>query len=117
MATNYFPIEFSNAGDSFIITNNGTAPAPCVITIVPRVDFMRLTIEGLTDLPITVANVMTGDILVIDGEQRKITINDNDAFSRYNAWEFPKLQPGTNTITIANGAQLSVSIEYNPRYI
>ena len=42
MVENYYPIEFDSAGDNFTIVNNGTAPAPCVITFIPKVDFIRL---------------------------------------------------------------------------
>jgi hypothetical protein len=33
MNDNYYPITFE--GDSFVITNNGTAPTPCKITVIP----------------------------------------------------------------------------------
>lgn len=117
MAENYFPIEFTADGSSFIITNNGTAPAPCVVTFIPKVDFIRLSIGGLSEEPITMTNIYADDVVVINGENRTVTINDEDGFAKYTAWEFPKLQPGTNTITIENGVQASISIEYNPRYM
>ena len=44
----YFPIAFDNNGD-FVITNNGTAAAPCRLTVVPQDDIMRLEITGLSD--------------------------------------------------------------------
>lgn len=117
MVENYYPIEFDNAGSSFVITNNGTAPAPCVITFIPKVDFIRLEIEGLSKEPIIVSNVKMGQVLVIDGENRSVLLDDEEAFDKYDAWEFPKLQPGQNNITIKNGVQASISIEYNARYI
>lgn len=117
MDQNYYPIEFDENGSSFTIVNNGTAPTPCVITFIPKVDFIKLTISGLSKEPIEVVNIKMGDVLVINGETRGITINDVNSFSKYNAWEFPKLNPGVNTITINNGAQASLSIEYNARYI
>lgn len=113
---NYFPINFDNAS-SFIITNNGTAPAPCIVTIIPKVDFLTLTIEGLSEEPIKISSILANSTVVINGEDRTITIDDLDASLRYDAWEFPKLQPGQNTITINNGAQCSVAIEYSPHYI
>ena len=117
MTDNYYPIEFDETGANFAITNNGTAPAPCVITFIPKVDFIRLTIEGLSKDPINVANVKMNQVLVIDGENRKVLLDDKDAFDHYDAWEFPKLQPGQNNIKINNGVQASISIEYNARYI
>lgn len=117
MVENYYPIEFDDAGSSFIITNNGTAPAPCVITFIPKVDFIRLEIRGLSKEPIIVSNVKMNQVLVIDGENRSVLLDDKEAFDHYDAWEFPKLQPGQNNITINNGVQASISIEYNARYI
>lgn len=117
MVENYYPIEFDDAGSSFVITNNGTAPAPCVITFIPKVDFIRLEIEGLSKEPIIVSNVKMDQVLVIDGENRSVLLDDKEAFDKYDAWEFPKLQPGQNNITIKNGVQASISIEYNARYI
>ena len=115
MNENYYPITFD--GDSFIITNNGTAPAPCKITVIPQVDFMVFTIEGLSKKPINISQLKTNDVLVIDGENREITINERPAFDRFDGWEFPKLQPGINTVKIRNGAQVQLSIEYNARYL
>lgn len=117
METQYYPIEFDEAGRVFFITNNGTAPAPCVITVVPKVDFLKLVIGGLTELPITFTGLKTNQTLVIDGENRTITVDGEDAFMNYDGWEFPKLQPGINEITIENGISASIAIEYSARYI
>lgn len=117
MADNYYPIEFDDTGAIFTIINNGTAPAPCVITFIPKVDFIRLEIEGLSKEPIIVSNIKMGEVLVIDGENRTVLIDEKEGFDHYDAWEFPKLQPGQNVIKINNGIQASISIEYNARYI
>ena len=114
MNQNYYPIEFD--GDSFVVINNGTAPAPCVLTVIPKVDFIKIEIKGLSQEAITVKNIKARDVLVIDAEQRQVLVNDLLAFDKYDAWEFPKLQPGKNIITIKDGAQCSISIEYNVCY-
>jgi phage-related protein len=56
-------------------------------------------------------------VLIIDGENRSITVDGADAFINYDAWEFPRLQPGINQITIENGIQASIAIEYSACYI
>lgn len=117
MNENYYPIEIDVEKGSFTITNSGTAPAPCKITIIPKVDFISLTITGLSESPITVSQIKTNDVLVIDGEARRVLINDRDAFSHYDAWEFPKVQPGVNAISISNASQATIQIEYDTRYI
>lgn len=117
MSENYYPIEIDIAKGGFTIVNSGTAPAPCKITIIPKVDLMGLTITGLSENPIEVSRIKTNDILVIDGETRQVLINDKDAFGSYNAWEFPKVQPGINEVSITNATQATIQIEYDTRYI
>lgn len=117
MDAQYYPINFDEAGNTFSITNNGTAPAPCVITIIPKVDFLKLEIIGLSELPIVFTGLRMNEALVIDGEKCEITVDGEDAFLHYDAWEFPRLQPGINEITIKNGIQASIAIEYNTCYI
>lgn len=113
----YYLIEFDTTGTVFNVFNNGTAPAPCVVTIIPKVDFLKLVIRGLTETPITFTGLKTGQTLVIDAEERSVTVDDEDAFANYDAWEFPKLQPGANQITIENGTSATISIEYSANYI
>ncbi len=116
MADNYYPIEFNGDGQ-FTIYNNGTAPSPCKITIIPMVDFVNLTIQGLSREPIVVRNVLQDSTLVIDGENRTVTLDDQNYFSNYDGWEFPKVQPGSNQVIIPGGARAQVAIEYQMRYI
>ena len=113
----YYPIEFDATGSVFNIFNNGTAPAPCVVTIIPKVDFLKLVIKGLTETPITFTGLKTNQTLVIDAEERSVTVDGKDAFANYDAWEFPKLQPGANQITIENGTSATISVEYSANYI
>ena len=113
----YYPIEFDATGTTFNVYNNGTAPAPCIITIIPKVDFLKLVIEGLTETPITFTGLKTNQTLVIDGEAGLVQVDDKDAFANYDAWEFPKLLPGANQITIQNGTSATISIEYTANYI
>lgn len=117
MEDKLYPIEFENDNSSFVVFNHGTAPAPCVITFIPKIDYIQLTIDGLSTKPIIVNKVLKNNVLVIDGERHLVTIDGEDAINSYDAWEFPKLQPGENKINIQNGAQAAISIEFNPRYI
>jgi hypothetical protein len=113
----YIPIVISPDNSSFTIHNNGTAAAPCAVTVIPDNDIMRLEIAGLTDEPVIVDALMRGDTLIIDGVRRRITINGVDAYDKYNGWEFPKIKPGKNEIKITNASAMLINIEYQPRYI
>ena len=113
----YYPISIESDGATFQIKNNGTAAAPCRVTIIPKNDIMLLTIEGLSEEKIKVEKIKSGQMLVIDGIDKTITLDGNEAFDLYDAWEFPKLQPGTNTVKITNADVMTLSVEYQPRYI
>lgn len=116
MAT-YYPIEFDTAGTSFRITNTGTGPSPCVITLVPKVNLLNITISGLSKEPIVITNIMANDVAIIDGEQRTFTVNGVEAWNQYSGWQFPHVEPGVNIVEINNGAQLDVEIAYDARFI
>lgn len=113
----YFPVVFEDDGESFSIVNNGTAASPCRITIVPQNDIMLLQITGLSEEPIKINKVQRGNVLIVDGIDNVVTIDGNDAFDRYDAWEFPKLYAGVNNVRVTNGGTCQISIEYQPRYV
>lgn len=113
----YYPIVVDPVSGTFTMTNNGTAAAPCRITIVPKNDIMLLIIKGLSKDEIKIEKVQAGQMLVIDGINRDVTIDGEDAFSLYDAWEFPRLAPGSTEVFITNAETITLSIEYQPRYI
>lgn len=112
----FFPILVDEQGN-FEIFNAGTASTPCVVSITPKMDNMVLTIEGLSDEPINYLKLKGGEALVIDGENKTVTINGKDAFANYDAWEFPKVKPGNNKIKISNAVQHFIAINFKPRFI
>lgn len=113
----YLPIIMDTNGTTFSIVNNGTAAAPCRLTIVPKTDQKYININGLSDDQISISNVKSGQMLIVDGINRTVTIDNKNAFLQYDGWEFPRLKEGSNTIEISNINYLTVSIEYQPRYI
>lgn len=113
----YLPIIIGSDGSSFSVVNNGTAAAPCRLTIIPKNDLMLITIEGLSKEPITMERIQKNQILIIDGIDRVVTIDGVNAFEQYNGWELPKLQPGINNVKITNADLMVISIEYQARYI
>ena len=113
----YYPIIFGDDKKTFTITNSGTAPAPAKITLVPDVAINSFIITGVSEEPITIKSVLRNDVVIIDAIDRTVTINDEEAFDHFEGWELPKLQPGVNVINISEAQYMSVSIEYQPRYI
>lgn len=117
MAGNYYPIVFDGNGTGFSVKNTGTAPAPCVITVIPRVNLVRVMIEGLSKEPIVISNLTANDVVVINGEERTFTINNEPAWEQYDGWQFPRILPGDNSVVVSNGSQMAIEIAYNARYI
>jgi phage-related protein len=112
-----FPIIINSDGETFSITNSGTAPSLCSLTVVPQNDIMLLTIKGLTDEPITFEKLKKGQMLTINGLEGSVLVNGEDAADSFHGWEMPKLQPGVNQVSINNANILSLSVEYSPNYI
>lgn len=117
MENNYYPISLNGDGTGFSVVNTGTAPTPCVLTIIPRVNQLSITINGLSKEPIVISNVNANDVIVVDGEERTFTINSEVAWEHFNGWTFPHLEPGTNEITITNASMFAIEVAYNARYI
>lgn len=117
MEDNYFPIEFGEDAQTFTVVNTGTAPTPCKMTVIPKVDFLKLEIQGLSDEPLVFIGLKANQTLEIDGENRLVAVDGEPAFLKYDCWEFPRLKPGANQIQIVNGTQLTIQIEFNPRFI
>ena len=82
-----------------------TTPVYCCISLIADQNYNSITIMG-----ITVNRILAGDVLMIDGLNGKITINDENRFLDSDLVEFPILQPGINSIiTTAEKAQCSIS--------
>lgn len=117
MAESYYPISLNGEGTGFSVINAGTAPAPCVLTLIPRVNYVSMTITGLSKEPIILTNLAANDIVVVDGEKREFTINGNLAWDHFEGWSFPHLEPGENFIQITSASMLAIEVAYNTRYI
>lgn len=117
MAENYYPISLNEQGSGFSVVNTGTAPAPCVLTIIPRVNQLSISVSGLSEEPFTITNVNANDIIVVDGEKREVLINNELAWDHFEGWSFPRLEPGTNEVTITNASMFAIEIAFSARYI
>ena len=64
---------------------------------------------------VTFTNVAAGDVLVVDGINKRILQNGAPCAGNMSFTKFPKLTPGTNTITFSNIYSMS-KVEYYPIY-
>lgn len=114
----YYPIEIKSGHTSFTVHNGGTAAALCRLRFTPINDALTMTITGLSEEDIVMTRIMAGDLVIIDGINKTVSINGTEAFDHFEGWEFPKLQPGDNTITMTAADEMTViEIEFQPNYI
>jgi len=91
----------------------GNLETPVILEIIPSIDLVDLTINGLGE-DITINNLTANKKIIIeDGLVLEEGINK---FKDYDSWGFPKLHPGSNTITVDKNS-CNITIKYKPRWI
>lgn len=90
------------------INIEGNAPCEVLYEIVSEITASEFIING-----IKIKNITAGQTLLIDGITKRILVDGQNKFKDSEFWEFPKLQPGTNTINISS-TRVSVKVHYNP---
>lgn len=107
----------AGSDNTFTIDNSGTAPTPCIIEIMPFQDIISLTIKGVSQKEIKINNITGGQKVVINGEENSILMNDQNGFANFDGWEFPRLNPGLNTVKVSTTLGYAMNIKYRSRYI
>lgn len=97
------------------ITVPGNLPTPAVVTITVPIDMISITLTGLGEI-ITVKNLKANTPITIDGETCIVTEKGANKFAETDMWEFPVLQPGSNTI-VTDNVNSTLGIQYKPRWI
>ncbi len=98
------------------MNNVGTMETPCTLSVLPASVLAKLTVTGLSEKPIIINHLEAGKEIVIDGEMGKVTCEGANKFGDYDAWEFPRLLPGENTVTLDSDI-CQVAITYKPLYL
>lgn len=103
------------------IDNPGNMTSPCRIELTPTISTATLQLTGIcrdpftgADLPVTVNNLTTGKVVVIDGVTGLVT--QDGAIKEVDAWELPSMLPGRNIITCDNQV-VNVKVTTTPLYI
>lgn len=105
-------VEFT--GKEKTILMEGTSKSPAIVTITPDIALVNLTVTGITDEAITIKDIARNAKVVIDGQNCTITENGQNILDKTDLWEFPRLMPGKNIITLDNSC--SVKIDYRAFY-
>lgn len=105
-------VEFT--GKEKTILMEGTSKSPAIVTITPDIALVNLTVTGITDEAITIKDIARNAKVVIDGQNCTITENGQNILNKTDLWEFPRLMPGKNIITLDNSC--SVKVDYRAFY-
>lgn len=105
-----------NKVDKKTFNVGGNYNIPAIVEIVPSVDIIDLTINGLANDPIIIKNLHANKKIIIDGKEGTVTEEGINKFKDTDFWEFPFLNPGVNNITLSKNS-CNVTIKYEPRYL
>ena len=94
----------------------GNIESPCIVEIIPSIDMIEFSIEGLSTDVITIKNLKKNNKVVIDGINGSVKVGEENKFNDVELWEFPRIYPGVNDIKLSR-SECSVIIKYYPRFI
>lgn len=98
------------------INVSGNTETPAIVEITPSIGLIDLILTGVSDDPITIKNLVADKKIIIDGESCKVTVDGINKFQDTEMWGFPKLLPGSRTITVDKDS-VDITIKYKPRFI
>lgn len=109
-------IEVLNTVSTKTIYVLGNTETLAIVEITPKTALADIKLEGLADDPIIIKNLIANKTVILDGELQKVTVDGVNKYGDTDMWDFPRLKPGSNTITV-NKNNCDIKIKYKPRYI
>lgn len=106
------PLETATGHDFDL---QGTMPEmDCVLRVTVGADAQTYKLGGITfDGGEHTSGLKQGDVIVVDGMEKTVTINGSPAMDRCDLITFPTVHPGSNVIEAAD----PVTLEYYPAYL
>ena len=108
-------VESFNNIATKVINVKGNDITPAIVEITPTAEMIDFIIEGLSDEPIKLKDLVGSKTFILDGEKEKATVDGVNSFKQTDMWEFPRLKPGSTTIKVSR-TNCTVKIKYKPRY-
>lgn len=99
---------------SFFMT--GSRKTPCIVEVYAKSALTNYVIKGLGDDDITIQNLASGKMVIIDGMRGIVLLDDENAFDQVSLWEFPAIKPGGTSLTFSNN-KARVTVRYHPMWI
>lgn len=97
------------------INIEGNIKTPCILEIIPTIEMIDLTINGVANDPIIIKNLKQGKKIILNGEEGTVTECGINKFKDTDFWEFPFLLPGINNIKVDKDT-CNINIKYKNRY-
>jgi hypothetical protein len=103
------PLETQTLNGPGTVMNDGTERTGVRLSLVCSEFHESVNLAG-----VTINNVVAGTQYVIDGIAGRVTAGGENYLSNTDLYEFPKLEPGTNTLTVPSDG--SCVCEWYPVY-
>lgn len=97
---------------SFTVNCTSNIDTPCTLVLTVPIDTISISIQGFEDT-ITINNLKANTPVTIT--DKDVLENGITKFDDVDIWEFPKLKPGNNNITLST-SNCTTTIKYNPRF-
>lgn len=107
--------ETANRIGTKTINVNGNSKTPAIIEITPSSNLIDIVVTGAGDT-FTMKNLTAGQKVIINGEDGTVLQSGVNKFTDFDGWEFPKLTPGSCTLTFSQ-VNCDINIKYKPRWI
>ena len=92
----------------------GARDTPCTIEITAKAALTDLVISGFGNDDILIENMKANETLIIDSTLGIVTVNNENAFSKVDMWEFPYITRH-QTISMSD-ANAQMMIRYKPMW-
>lgn len=85
------------------------------ISITARSDLIDCVLVGTTEDDIVIRKLTANKPIIIDSINGLIIEEGKNKFKDVELWDFPKLKPGTNTISV-NKENINIELKYTPKW-
>lgn len=100
LALHQYEQDTVNGICSMALENKGNWESPLLIQLVPQQSLSKVVVTANGQALEIAAAIEAGDLLYIDAELRRVTLNDGNIYSAATG-EFPFLPSGTGDVTVA----------------
>jgi hypothetical protein len=106
----------AGSADNLIATTSSWPILTIAMTGSGSASFSITSTEAQATLALDLSGLANLDSVVVDMEKKTIEVNAADESSRFVSGDFFHIEPGTNTITLANATSASPTLTWRPAF-